>query len=170
VALPYKNPYNNALDVCQALGLTALSGKVQQIDAATGVTASHICTQAGPFSLTERVGLRITNPTAAGGILVGSHASNPPGSVTLRKAGATPIGQNDFPVPYHTTAVTSNDLCVDLALPAGAGVRQLDAATGVTCVVICGTAPTCNLVLGESVLISGLTVDLTIAPGHPGHF
>lgn len=173
VALPFRNPYQNAQDICTALGLTAATGRVRQLDALSGVTASHNCGAAGPFSLAQRVGIIVTNPTPAGGILVGSHSSNPPSGITIRKVGASPIGQNDFPVPYHTTAVSAEDLCVDLGLPANSTVRRLNASSGVTSSHNCGAAGAYSLVLGESVRIampSSVVTDLVVAAGHPAHF
>jgi hypothetical protein len=174
VALPYRNPYNNAQDICTALGLTAATGSVRQLDPASGVTAVHNCGAAGPFGLTLRLGVIVRNPTAVSGILVGSHSSNPPGGITIRKLGSpSPIGQNDFPVPYHTTAVTAEDICVDLGLPATSIVRRLDASSGVTSVHNCGAAGPYNVVLGESLRISmpsSVVTDLVVASGHPAHF
>ena len=174
VALPYRNPYNNAQDICTALGLTATTGSVRQLDPASGVTAVHNCGAAGPFSIALRLGVIVRNPTAVSGILVGSHASNPPSGITIRKLGSpSPIGQNDFPVPYHTTAVTAEDLCVDLGLPAASIVRRLDAGSGVTSVHNCGSPGPYSLVLGEAVRISmpsSVTTDLVVSAGHPAHF
>lgn len=173
VALPYRNPYQNAQDICTALGLTAATGAVRQLDPILGATASHNCGAPGPFTLTQRLGIIVTNPTAAGGILVGSHSSNPPSGITIRKVGAAPIGQNDFPVPYHTTAVTAQDLCNDLGLPATSAVRRLNAANGAVSSHNCGDPGAYNLVLGESVRISmpsSVVTDLVVAAGHPAHF
>lgn len=185
VALPYKNPYQSANDICSALGLAAVSagstGVVRQINATTGVTSVCNCylgaasCGTAAFPLTQRVGLRVTNPASAGGILVGSHAGNPPGSITLIGGVGlvNPVGQNDFSVPYHTTAVTTNDLCVDLGISTVTHplvkVTQLNAVTGVSCIGNCAVN-NCSLVLGESVVINGLNSNINVAAGHPAHF
>jgi hypothetical protein len=172
VALPYRNPYGTAEDVCSALGLTAATGKIRQLNALAGTTASHNCGALGPFTLALRVGIIVTNPTAAGGILVGSHAGNPPGSITLQPlATPAPKGQNHFPVLYHTTAVNAQDLCTDLGLPAGGKILRRNAATGVPSSHNCGDLGAFNLVLGESTVVTfpGASA-LSVAPGHPAHF
>ena len=175
VALPYKNPYLTAQDVCDALGLSGVApkGKVSQINASTGSTSSHNCGDAGAFSLTGRQGVIVNNSTAAGGILVGSHQSNPPGTISLLGlATPSPKGQNRFPVPYHTTAATAQDLCVDLGLPSPSNgkIQRIDAATGVTSSHNCADAGAFNLVLGEAVIITFTGSTITVPAGHPAHF
>jgi hypothetical protein len=173
VALPYKNPYVNAQDVCNALGLSnvAPAGKVTQSDANTGGTSSHTCGNAAPFNLVQRVGVTVTNNTAAGGIIVGSHQANPPGSITLYPlATPAPKGVNLFPVPYHTTAINAQDLCVDLGLPAGASIKSLDAATGGTSSHTCGNAAPFGLTLGLAVQVTFSGAIINVPAGHPAHF
>lgn len=172
VALPYKNPYNNAQDICAALGLTAGTGKVVQVDPNTGQTSSLTCGGAN-FNLAPRQGLIVTNPTAAGGILVGSHQANPPGSITLFPAVfPAPKGDNYFPVPYHTTATGALALCADLGLSGTTTVLATNAASGQVNSTTCGSGVDFTLVLGESVKIrlgAGNPV-LNVAAGHPAHF
>jgi len=178
IALPYKNPYVTAVDVCTALGLSAATGKVTQIKAgpAPAATLSFNCGDlpGSAFTLLPRVGLVVNNSTAAGGIVVGSHASNPPGNVTLYPLGGFPLGQNRFPVPYHTTDITANDLCIDLGLPTASGkIVRTNASTGAQPSFNCSDLPgsAFNLVLGESVIVtfSGAS-PITVAAGHPAHF
>jgi hypothetical protein len=178
VALPYRNPYQTAQDVCGALGLSnvAPKGVIRLINAQTGTTNSHNCGDLGPFAVPKpftNVGLVVTNNTAAGGIIVGSHAGNPPAPLTLHQtATPSPRGQNYFSVPYHTTAVTAEDLCVDLGLPATTGrVQRRIASTGVTQSHNCTQLGPFNLVLGEAVVITFPgAAPIVVAAGHPAHF
>lgn len=188
VALPYRHPYQDMQTLCGALGLTNTTGKIIRLNPADGTQASWNCGGIGqspslnPADLgipehLRRAGLLVTNPTTAGGIIVGSHQSNPPGSIILKPLAGAPRGQNYFPVPYHTTSVTMQDVCVDLALPgtsaaANGKVERRNAATGVTTSWNCqavGTAP--NIVLGEAVRVtfSGAS-DIVVPAGHPAHF
>lgn len=164
VALPYRGPYNNAQDICVALNLTAATGRVSQINAATGVPLNHTCGNAGAFALLPRVGMRVTNPTATNGIIVGSHV--PGQSVSLSALGAFPRGQNSYPVVYHTTAVNAQDLCVQAGLtPASGRVSRINAATGVPQNHTCGNAGAFGLVLGEAVTITNPTA-VNFVPAH----
>jgi hypothetical protein len=176
VALPYKNPYVNALDLCTALGLTAgnANTKVLQVNPATGASSSSNCNVGTGFVLLPRVGVIVTNPTAAGGILVGSHQSNPPGSISLSpNVFPPPKGDNFFPVPYHTTAGFLFDLCSDLGLPTTAVVYSSDANAGTIASVGCNNNVPSALRLGEAVrirLFQAVPSTLNVAPGHPAHF
>lgn len=176
VALPYRNPYPKVIDVCNALGLNATSGKVVQIDAVTGTPSSDNCNAAGGgFTLALRVGIRVTNPTLAGGILVGSHVGNPPGDITIRvKANPPQKGVNDFPLPYHTMNTTAENVCTDLGLPALTNIKRIDARPaplGGTSSHDCGAFGPFNLVLGEAVSITLPTgaPEKIVAAGHPNH-
>jgi len=183
VALPYRSPYQNADDVCSALGLSDSDplAKVSQLDPRAGgtfgQTSSYNCQDlVGAFSLIPRVGVTVFSGTTAGGILVGSHQGNPPGGMILKqKVFPAPQGDYYFPVPYHTTAVNAQDLCTDLNLPTaapGTKILRLDALAGVKPSHDCGAAGAFPLVLGESVLIQILVgaSDVTVAAGHPAHF
>jgi hypothetical protein len=174
VAIPYRNPYANAQDLCDALGLTAAQAKVLQNVAQTGASLSHTCGNASPFSLRGREGFKVTGqPTTAGGILVGSHQANPPGSVTLYPSSTNPgVGVNLYDLPYHTTNTTADQVCSDLGLPAGSKVIRNIAATGGSQSFTCGGAAAFTLVLGEALTISNIPggVPITPGPGHPAHF
>lgn len=178
VALPFRNPYMTSADICSALGLApSPNGIVLQINADAGTTASNApgC-GIGSFALTPRVGIVVRNGAAAtSGMLVGSHQGNPPGNVTLYKSigEAFPNGQNDFPVPYHTTSVDSEDVCSDLGLPGGTRVLRRDADGGTTGSHTCGTGHLpvgFALRLGESVRIDLLGAVINVPPGRPAHF
>ncbi len=98
-------------------------------------------------------------------IFVGSH--NPTQSVSVQRnctgvnnpAGCPgPQGEFWFSVPYHTTAVTFQDICVQAGLPSGVTGAQLTrrrSSDGAAINAFCGTAAasTQNLVLGEAVRI-----------------
>lgn len=200
VALPYRHPYQDMKDICTALGLTSgnPNSKVRRLDPATGQQTSWDCGAIGnapclqndtgacafPVGGTpehlKRSGLIVTNNVAAGGILVGSHQSNPPGSITLKPLGALPVGHNYFSVPYHTTSTNMADVCLDLALPGtsavpNAKVERRNASlsfpqpsTSWDCGAL-GTAP--SLFLGQAIRVTYTgAADIVVAVGHPAHF
>lgn len=178
VALPFRNPYTTAQDICDALGLTPSVGEVLQIDAAGGVIFSNApgC-GVGDFALIDRVGIIVRNDVATSGMIVGSHQGNPPGGYTVENLGVFPVGQNDFPVPYHTTAVDSEDICADLGIPLDNTtheVQRFDAAGGTIEVHTCGGGNLPNgfaLRLGESVRATQTTgAPIAVPPGRPAHF
>lgn len=180
VALPYRNPYNNAQDLCNALGLSSVApkGNIKVFDPQTGIPSSHNCGDLGAFLLSKpytQGGFIVRNTTPAGGILVGSHAGSPPAPLSLYPLIVPlPKGQNYMSVPYHTTSVDAQALCVDLGLPAGGKVQRRDAATGVPGSHNCGDLGAFNLSLGEAVLItfpnSAGFNPLVVSAGHPAHF
>ena len=173
ISLPYKNPYSTASDVCTALGLSTVApkGKIVQVNAQTGGQASYNCGDLGPFTLTQRVGVIATNSTLAGGIVVGSHQGSPPGNITLYGLGTpAPKGQNHFPVPYHTTAVNANDICLDLGVPVGGKIQRTNAATGTVASYNCGDIGPFALTLGESLVITFTGATINVPAGHPAHF
>jgi hypothetical protein len=159
VSLPFRHPYQNAADICSALALTNGTGTVQLVDAATGTPFNFTCGGGGPFSLTAadkvRIGLRVRNLTATGGNLVGSHAAGPPGVTFFRffGAGSAPRGDNQFPVLYHGTAATAQDVCSQAGLGAGSTIQRIDASTGTPSNHTCGGGAPFSLVLGESVRV-----------------
>ena len=174
LALPYQNPYQNAQDICDALGMSGSPlGTVEQVDANAGTINVHGCGLGGPFALANRVGVTVKDTVARAGILVGSHVGNPPGSVTLFQLGVPPQGDNPFPVPYHTTAVNAQDLCVDLAMPASPNgtIQRIDAAAGAILVHGCGLGGAFSLVLGETVIVQQNSGgDIVVPAGRPSHF
>jgi len=157
VALPYTNIYTNAQDICNALGLAPGFGAVRQIAADTGVTFSHVCGNAGPYALLTGRCVIVLNNVATNGILAGSHPAAgvaTPGFTLFPLAPPPPRGMNLYPVPYNSAACSAQDLCVQLALPATATVRRLNAFTGVTQSHTCGGAGAFPLILGECVSIT----------------
>jgi hypothetical protein len=161
-SIPYNNPYGTINGFCTQTGLIS-----------TGITRTRIQTLnytvnnegykfgncgTTPFGSTPLVAgmhLEIRQPAAGADsiIIVGSHNSS------------TSIGVQEgldvwFSVPYHTTAVTSNDLCTQIGLTSAgitrATVERLVATynppQGPFQTHACGSTSTVfNLVLGEGV-------------------
>jgi hypothetical protein len=152
VALPALNPYVNASDICAALNLTANVATVAQINPQTGVPSQITCNQ-GSFVLTQNRGVIVRNGgSSTSGIIVGSH--QPGMQITLYPVGANPnLGSNLFPVPYHTTAVSSKDLCNQMGVSNATTVSRVDATTGVPAQSTCSDVGGFGLVLGEAVTI-----------------
>jgi hypothetical protein len=196
VSLPFRHPYMNFKDICDALGLDAVDSgadpsddraKVTQHNAAgAGGTCDYTCGDAGvgcsvPLgSFLSRVGIIITGqPLEVNGILVGSHAAGPPG-VTIHPKGAHPKGSNMFPVLFHGTAATAADICSQLGLdsvndpPAipddrARVTRKTAGGIGQTQDYDCGDAGVgYTLVLGEAVEIT--LQPLVIVGVVPPHF
>jgi len=201
-ALPYRHPYKDLEDVCDTLGLTpnnALS-KVIVIDPSAGTTTSWPCGAVGlspcvlknqdgicsllpvgsapgtvmPDYLTH-VGLIVQNNVLAGGMLVGSHAGNPPGSVTLKPLVTGVKGHNYFSVPYHTTSVHMQDVCNDLTLQdpglvGGTVLRRSPTTGGITSWPCGGAGNPPGIFLGEALRVTYSGPDHPVAPGHPAHF
>lgn len=178
-SVPYFNPYGNVGAFCAQTGLITsgtLRDTVADIDPVTGVTTTVTCGTAGANgrAIVAGRGLRIRRPTTVVGttsiIIVGSH--NPSQSITVPDAGTGAIGTLWFSVPYHTTAVTAADLCLSSGLTSAGTLRatiaRLNASTGVTTTVTCGTAGagTLSLVLGEAVAIREPNGPLSFIPAH----
>jgi hypothetical protein len=163
-SIPYNNPYGNAGAFCNQTGLvTALVGRatLTVLNEATGAFTTVGCgtAQATALALTPGKGLQIRQPTATGAptsiIIVGSH--NPALSLTVPKAGTGAVGNFWFSVPYHTTAVSANDLCQSSGLFTTAIIKasltKLNATTGAFTTVNCQSAQAValQLVLGDHV-------------------
>ena len=136
-----------------------------------------------PATNTWALGLQIREPNVAGAvssiIIVGSH--DPTQAVKcLHKGNFPPENDCDFSVPYHTTAVTPQDLCNQAGLTnfnpnpppfgtPGATVARLNATTGVFQTGTCGTssATSFNLILGEFAQIrESVQNSVTFVPAH----
>ncbi|HYS05798.1 MAG TPA: hypothetical protein VEW47_11460 [Candidatus Dormibacteraeota bacterium] len=205
-SIPFNRPYSTFADVCTQLALPNVSTSIFQVNPETGATRLCSCGTAAcgtlKLDLTDRpvaelpggvaapyLGIRIRNNTFVAGtssaIIVGSHS--PSLQLLLRRipsatcgdvtAGASSnIGATWFSVPYHTTAVTAQDLCVQSGVPAGpsATVARVDPINGTAAspAVTCNTsaASTLNLVLGEAVRIrrtsAGVCTPLSSIPAH----
>jgi hypothetical protein len=179
-ALPYFNPYQNGLDFCQKTGLVT-AGFSQHFLFKVGTSGIPLqsalsCSAAAVFTLPDGEGIRITmlpgNPVQ-NIIIVGSH--NPTLGVTVPKSGAGAIGDFWFSVPYHTTAVSFNDLCLSsgftstgpLTAPK-AQLTRVNSTTGVAQSATCGTttAAATALVLGEAIRCREPNGPKTFIPAH----
>lgn len=152
--------FTNGTALCASSGLPA-GTPLFQINETSGATVNGTCGFAnaaniGSFNTGRGVRIRTTlTSLPASIIIVGSH--NPAQLVTVPAFGAGDIGSLWFSVPYHTTAITAQDLCNQVGAPAfGASVRIVH-PNGVALTPTCGTAAasaaTANLVLGEAVRI-----------------
>jgi len=170
VALPFNNPYVTSQDVCDALNLQAgpdTTCQVQQINASTGVNSVDTCGGGGSFALAARVGITIAECTSNhAGIIVGSHA--PGVAVSFFASAVTPPekGTNNYPIPFHTTNATSQDVCNDLGLVAPVTIRRNDAQFGPNSVDTCGGGGAFPLILGESLIIKNLAAPTSPVPSH----
>jgi hypothetical protein len=166
VSVPFRNPYNNAEDVCVALTLTAGAGN-------GGVTRSngasptfHQCGGGLAFVLISGEGLIVTNPVNTNGILVGSHIPGQAYSF-VGPSGAGFVGTNLYSIPYHTTNVNAEDSCVDLGLTSGAGNGGVTRSDGASPTFHqCGGGLPFSLVLGEGLIITNPTGGAAV----PSHF
>jgi len=183
LSIPYFNPYSNWAGFCTATGLIS-SGLTRATitfqDPITGnFGAATQCGSAGApgVLLPAGVGFRVRNagtgaPTSI--IIVGSH--NPVTTFTAQNtAGGGQRGSSWFAVPYHTTAVTANDLCLSSGLTSSglnrANIIRFDATTGTPSAAgSCGSASASaiTLQLGEAVRIR--EVPGTVKTFVPAHF
>ncbi len=153
VALPARNPYQGSggpARLCVALGL----GPDAQIILYDGVgnIFSHICSFPSPqFNLLDGRGVLITDTAERIGLLVG--ADDPAKVITIYDLGTAPLGWNFFPVDYHTTFGTPQDLCVACGLSSTATVTRFDAKDGMIFTHPCGGVAQWSLVQGEAVLV-----------------
>jgi hypothetical protein len=193
LSIPYFNPYGNFGSFCTQTGLISIGinrATGQWVNPTTGVTSAPVtCGSAGANALTigflptsaltpfaAGLSIRVRNtPLSVAGtptsiIIVGSH--NPSLSVTVPKSG---VGFGDFwfMIPYHTTAVTANDLCLSSGFTSSglsrATVARLDPTTGVTSAPVnCGSAGAIafNLTLGEGIKFREPNGPLTFVPAH----
>jgi hypothetical protein len=161
-AIPYHNPYGTWNGFCLQTGLvsTGITAHTEirafnyNVEADTTVTARCGTTAAANQTLIKGKSIEIIgnapgSPTSI--IIVGSHDPGHP--VTLNK-----FKNFWFSVPYHTTAVTSNDLCTQAGMTSTgltrAQIQRLNATAGVFQTASCGsTTGVFNLVLGEGVML-----------------
>ena len=176
-SIPYFNPYGNLGAFCLQTGLitTGLNRDViVDIDPVTGVSSQVQCgaAPAAARAIFPGRGVRIRRPPGQSGsiIVVGSH--NPSQSINVPVAGNGQIGSLWFAVPYHTTAVNANDLCLSSGLTSTglqrATITRVNATSGISTQVQCGSASATSLtlVLGEAVLIRQPAVAANFIPAH----
>jgi hypothetical protein len=184
-SIPFNNPYGTVAGLCSQTGLvsapaTAPRAQVVSVNATTGAAVPATCgtAAAGTTALqTDGRGVRIRQPSVPGAltsiIIVGSH--NPTLGVTVPKSGSSPVGDFWFSVPYHTTAVSFNDLCLSSGLTSSgpltapkAQIVRINAVTGASIPATCGTTTAANtlLVLGEAVRCREPFGPKTFIPAH----
>ena len=179
-SLPFNNPYPTMAALCSQTGLLAagLPARLTTLidnGASIGQFQSATCGSAGAGAITipPGRGVQIEQPAFTGApssiIIVGSH--NPTMSITVQKASTGQQGNFWFSVPYHTTATTVRDLCIQAGLTSAglpATVTRLNATTGTFNAPLCGSAAasTIALVLGEFVVIRDPGASRTFIPAH----
>jgi len=180
LSLPYNNPYgfptqppqpmlSNAAVFCAMTGLSSAGlspATITVFDPDTGVPNSARCGSPGAVQLVlpTGVGFRVRNsgsaaaPAPASIIIVGTHDSSV--FFTVPKPGTGQIGSVWFAVPYCTTAVTANDLCLSSGLTSTglnrATIIRFDPLTGTPSAPgSCGSASASAITLhmGEAVRI-----------------
>jgi len=179
ISLPYTSPYNNMKALCNAMGTSSFTVTVYQLNPVTGIGSQMPCGLSLPNPLDPTRGVRVTatgpvDPTNV--VMVGSSNETQAlptilGGFILSQA---PKKENWISVPYHTTWVVAEDVCVSLGLGMGQGsVIRINGDPAAINIVThpCGLvfASNFSLVIGESVLIrKNLAGD--IAGFLPPHF
>jgi hypothetical protein len=165
-SLPDRSPYlgpNGLTTLCNHLNLSP-QGSILQVDALVGTVQTYNCGQLQTFSLKPGVGVVVLDTVATDGIIVGS--DQPDVSSTFYDLGSQPIGRNVYPVEYHTTMSTPEDLCQQCGLSPTASVTRFDAQAGNVLTHVCSQIPIWTLVQGESVLVLENNGPVTCTPGH----
>jgi hypothetical protein len=153
VSFPDRGPHSGPgglTNICSALNLSP-NGTITQFNPVGGTVNTFQCGQLETFTFQDQVGAIVEDTVATSGIIVGSDI--PGNSFSFADLGSPPIGYNKFPVEYHTTAVTPEDVCTQCALSATATITRFDAQNGFVLTHQCTQLPIWNLVLGEAVLI-----------------
>jgi hypothetical protein len=166
VSLPDRNPYlgtDGLNTLCDHLSLSA-NATITQFDAQAGLVRTHQCGFLQTFNLQERVGILILDTVATEGMIVGSDVEGEP--YTIFDLGMGTVGRNVFPVEYHATAVTPEDLCIQCGLSTEATVTRFDALTGGVHTHLCGSLTVLELRHGEAVVILEPNGPKVCTPGH----
>jgi len=183
LSIPFFNPYGNIGTFCAQTGLVSAGltrASVTFFDPGTGVATVVTCGTGAALAqpIVPGLGIRVRNagtvalPPPANIIIVGSH--NPSLSIVVPDTSvpAPAIGNYLFSVPYHTTAVSANDLCLQSGLTSTglnrAQIFRLNPVLGTFTQVSCGTAAagSLNLVLGEAVRLRDPNGPITFIPAH----
>jgi len=168
ISLPYNHPYPNAKNICNAIGVTTNAGNVSQFDVppalpGSGVLTNFLCGGAGPgFAIDPLNGVRVTIAGAGvpNAVLVGS--SNETAQISIVDAfigNQAPKRYNWRSVPFHTTWLKANDICVTVANATNAvTITRIDSTTGIATNHLCGQgaggAGNFSLVMGEALRIT----------------
>ncbi len=153
VAFPDRGPHSGPgglTNSCAALNLSP-NGTITQFNPVAGTVNTFQCGQLETFVFADQIGAIIEDTVATSGIIVGSDI--PGNSFSFADLASPPKGYNKFPVEYHTTAVTPEDICTQCALSATATITRFDAQNGFVLTHQCTQLALWNLVLGEAVLI-----------------
>lgn len=168
VALPYVNMFQGAGGperLCEMLRLSS-SATITQYDAETGDSFTHECGTTPTFELLDLCGVDIVEPEVGvkTGFLIGAEGDDP--NVPIYKLGPGNKGKNLFPVLYHTTYVTPEDICEKCGLSDDASVTRIDSFAGTVHTHRCTQLPLWELVLGEAVSISEPESDRSCVQEH----
>jgi len=180
ISIPYSSPYNNMKALCNAMGTTASTVTIYQLNASTGLGSSMVCSLSLTTTLDAARGVRITNAS-----------TNPPTNVVLVGASdeakllptiyggfilaQAPKKDNWISIPYHTTCIKAEDVCLMLGIGAGAGtvIRiNADPASGTNTISHpCGNTLVSNfsIVIGEALDVRKTTAG-DITGKLPTHF
>jgi len=195
-SIPYHNPYGTWNGFCTQTGLlstgvvgaprTGLTVRNHPGDPTQGFDSWLCGTTKGALAISPGQGVQIRQPNCSNNstpancaataqldsiIIVGSHNSGQPITITRNV-------HYFFSVPYHTTWVTTNDLCAQAGLtntgfppaPPRAGITRLNPGPpGIFQSTLCGaTTNPFNLVLGEALTIFEPTKNpgVTFTPAH----
>src|SRR5262249_20693534 len=127
VSLPARSAYQGQgglTRLCKDLNLDP-EAEITQFDG-LGKVESHLCSMPAPqFNLLDGRGVLVHDPRNRDGAVVGS--DNPTKTISIAQLGTAPVGTNLFPVDYHTTFLTPEDLCVTCGLSNTATVSRIDA-------------------------------------------
>lgn len=173
--------YANGEVLCTKLGLTSTGitrASITILDPITGQYDTANCGSTGPggaasIILVPGLGVLIRQPNTSGAptnlILAGAHDNTL--QVTIPDAGAGEIGSVWYSVPYHTTAVTTNDLCTQIGLTSTgitrATLQRVNLTDGAYQNATCGSTTTdWNLEIGEAIRIREPNGPITFTPLH----
>jgi hypothetical protein len=178
-SIPFNNFYGTVGQLCSQTGLTSTGSPratVTLLNEGTGIFVTRSCgtsaANAEPLVPGKGASIRQPNVTGAPASLMIAGAHDPALVLTIPDAGPGQIGNFWFSVPYHTTAVSRNDLCLSMRLTSTgltrATITKLDAATGQFSTFACGTCADCpaDLVLGEFVQIREPNGPKSFVPAH----
>jgi hypothetical protein len=129
ISIPYNSPYADAKKLCTAFGTTAAGFTIFQLNPATGTQlVNYPCSLSTVVALDAARGIRIRNtstvvPIITNGVLVGSsnEATSLPTILGGFLVAGAPKKDNWISVPYHTTWIKAEDVCVSLGMGGGTG-------------------------------------------------
>ncbi len=164
VSIPYSNPYPDAKKLCVAAGASTSGFTIVQINPTSGTNlVNYPCSLSTVVALDPTRGIRIRNTgaTPTNVVMVGSSNESQAlptvlGGFVLSQA---PKKDNWISVPYHTTWIKGEDVCVSMGMGSGTGsvVRINPDPAAATNLIShpCGNTTINNfsLVIGEAVSV-----------------